>query len=239
MSRPSSPDPDGLKALAEAPSLAECIGYNDIWARPLQVQGLLHSMMMARAGSSATALQYEDAGSQAAGLVATGNVLANSSLSGADNMATSQPTGGASSTPTVSAAGSGADNAVTSGSKAKQKDKRSSSTASKKRTALTADKKPNTALEWTNVMVHDLMSLRYEAHAARFSKAKNNAALKEAWLLLATELSTNQGMAISSEQCKNRVFDRACYDVAPRPPPLQFRLRHLLNLRKRERCLES
>ncbi|KAE8967448.1 hypothetical protein PR001_g28095 [Phytophthora rubi] len=189
MSRPSSPGP----------------GYNDIWARPLQVQGLLHGMMMARAGSSATALQYEDAGSQAAGLVATGNVLANSSLSGADNMATSQPTGGASSTPTVSAAGSGADNAVNSGSKAKQKGKRSSSKASKKRTALTADKKPNAVLEWTNVMVHDLMSLRYEAHAARFSKAKNNAALKEAWLLLAIELSTNQGMAISSEQCKNKL----------------------------------
>ncbi|GMF30335.1 unnamed protein product [Phytophthora fragariaefolia] len=184
MSRPSSPDP----------------GYNDIWARPLQVQGLLHGMLMARAGSSATALQYKDAGSQAAGLVATGNVLANNSLSGADNMATSQPTDGASSTPTASAAGSGADNAVTSGSKAKQKGK-----ASKKRTALTADKKPNAVLEWTNVMVHDLMSLRYEAHAARFSKAKNNAALKEAWLLLATELSTNQGMAISSEQCKNKV----------------------------------
>ncbi|KAE9339882.1 hypothetical protein PF008_g11363 [Phytophthora fragariae] len=120
-------------------------------------------------------------------------------------MATSQPTGGASSTPTVSAAGSGAVNAVTSGSKAKQKGKRSSSKASKKRTALTADKKPNAVLEWTNVIVHDLMSLRYEAHAARFSKAKNNAALKEAWLLQATELSTNQGMAISSEQCKNKL----------------------------------
>ncbi|KAE9139979.1 hypothetical protein PF010_g364 [Phytophthora fragariae] len=54
-------------------------------------------------------------------------------------------------------------------------------------------------------MVHDLMSLHYEAHAARFSKAKNNAALKEAWLLLSTELSTNQGMSISSEQCKNKL----------------------------------
>ncbi|OWY90908.1 hypothetical protein PHMEG_00040737, partial [Phytophthora megakarya] len=74
----------------------------------------------------------------------------------------------------------------------------------KKKRAL-APKKTSAVLEWTDAMVLDLMTLRYETHADRFSYAKNNAALKAAWLLLATELSDNQEMPISSEQCKNKL----------------------------------
>ncbi|KAG3084953.1 hypothetical protein PI124_g10801 [Phytophthora idaei] len=52
-------------------------------------------------------------------------------------------------------------------------------------------------------MVRDLMTLRYKTQAERFSKATNNGTLKEAWLLLDTELSDNQETPISSDQCQN------------------------------------
>ncbi|KAE9030952.1 hypothetical protein PF011_g358 [Phytophthora fragariae] len=54
-------------------------------------------------------------------------------------------------------------------------------------------------------MVDDLVRLRYDTLSTRFGNAKNNAAIGEAWLLLATEMSRLQDKVISMEQCKNKI----------------------------------
>ncbi|KAE9049831.1 hypothetical protein PR001_g2947 [Phytophthora rubi] len=54
-------------------------------------------------------------------------------------------------------------------------------------------------------MVADLVRLRYDTLSTRFGNAKNNAAIGEAWLLLATEMSRLQDKVISMEQCKNKI----------------------------------
>ncbi|KAE9337779.1 hypothetical protein PF008_g12367 [Phytophthora fragariae] len=48
------------------------------------------------------------------------------------------------------------------------------------------------------------MNLRYDTLADRFAKSKINASLREAWLLLASEISERQQQVISTEQCKNK-----------------------------------
>lgn len=98
-----------------------------------------------------------------------------------------------------------ANNAAATGEKGKKAEKRS------KRASSTTVKKTSAVLEWNDIMVRDLMTLRYETYAERFSKAKNNAGLKETWLLLATELIHNQKMPMSSEQFKNKVYIATIY----------------------------
>ncbi|KAE8986489.1 hypothetical protein PF011_g19966 [Phytophthora fragariae] len=49
------------------------------------------------------------------------------------------------------------------------------------------------------------MNLRYDTLADRFAKSKINASLREAWLLLASEISERQQQVISTEQCKNKL----------------------------------
>eukprot|EP00644_Phytophthora_capsici_P002195 jgi/Phyca11/17368/fgenesh1_pg.PHYCAscaffold_27_\ len=65
-------------------------------------------------------------------------------------------------------------------------------------------KKPSAILDWAESMVRDLMSLRFDTYADRFSSAKNNAALKVTWLLLATDMSERQKTPITTEQCKKQ-----------------------------------
>ncbi|EEY67532.1 uncharacterized protein PITG_17849, partial [Phytophthora infestans T30-4] len=47
-----------------------------------------------------------------------------------------------------------------------------------KRAARVTARKVNAVLEWSDTMVRDLTTLRYETHAERFSKAKDNATMK-------------------------------------------------------------
>ncbi|KAF4144889.1 hypothetical protein GN958_ATG05907 [Phytophthora infestans] len=54
-------------------------------------------------------------------------------------------------------------------------------------------------------MVRELMTLRYKTYAERFGKPKNNAAIGACWVLLTTDLSDSVKMAISSDQCKNKL----------------------------------
>ncbi|KAF4141447.1 hypothetical protein GN958_ATG09418 [Phytophthora infestans] len=54
-----------------------------------------------------------------------------------------------------------------------------------KKLPASSGKKPSAILDWTESMVRDLMTLRFDTYADRFSSAKNNAALKVTWLLLA------------------------------------------------------
>lgn len=82
--------------------------------------------------------------------------------------------------------------------------KRRKGNKSKKLPTLSG-KKPSAILDWTESMVRDLMTLRFDTYADRFSSAKNNAALKVTWLLLATDMSERQKTPISTEQCKNKL----------------------------------
>ncbi|KAF4146454.1 hypothetical protein GN958_ATG04355 [Phytophthora infestans] len=61
-----------------------------------------------------------------------------------------------------------------------------------KKLPASSGKKPSAILDWTESMVRDLITLRFDTYADRFSSAKNNAALKVTWLLLATDMSERQ-----------------------------------------------
>ncbi|KAE8992922.1 hypothetical protein PR003_g21760 [Phytophthora rubi] len=74
-----------------------------------------------------------------------------------------------------------------------------------KRTARKSPSKESRVLEWNPEMVVDLMRLRYATYSIRFVGTKNNARLREAWVLLADDLSRRHDRPISTEQCKNKL----------------------------------
>ncbi|KAF4139958.1 hypothetical protein GN958_ATG10872 [Phytophthora infestans] len=78
-----------------------------------------------------------------------------------------------------------------------------------KKLPTSSGKKPSAILDWTESMVRDLMTLRFDTYADRFSSAKSNAALKVTWLLLATDMRERQKTPISTEQCKNKAEYKA------------------------------
>ncbi|OWZ06753.1 hypothetical protein PHMEG_00020956 [Phytophthora megakarya] len=65
--------------------------------------------------------------------------------------------------------------------------------------------KSSPSIEWSDAIVRELMTLRYETYAERFGKAKNSAAIGACWVLLTTDLRDSVSIAISTEQCKNKL----------------------------------
>ncbi|KAG3107684.1 hypothetical protein PI124_g12943 [Phytophthora idaei] len=173
-------DSTSPEALASTPSLNGC---NDVWARLEQTEGRWLSTMITPRVSVATALEREDArirGGVPPANTATSGAMGGLLDSGAlafDNMATHESQGAPDQayciTPasaatasaaslldpgakiTNDAAGQYAATAGVKGNRARGKGKRAASRV---------EKKPSAVLEWTHyyVMVHDLMSLRYE-----------------------------------------------------------------------------
>lgn len=190
---PSIAPSAALSAPPNAAYIAQCMGYNDIWG-PAPVDPIVGATpdgtsmppfalsLPPRVGLHAQVPESTPASCSA-------QVQGNGCSGIPPRPPSSEENGAAVPAANVQTS-------VGSGRKGRRSGKRASSKTNKKASAV---------LEWSEIMVRDLMMLRYDTYAERFGKAKNNAAIREAWLLVATELSERQSTPISSEQCKNKL----------------------------------
>ncbi|KAG7383021.1 hypothetical protein PHYBOEH_010150 [Phytophthora boehmeriae] len=58
---------------------------------------------------------------------------------------------------------------------------------------------------WTESMVEILLHLRFETFVAELSVSRGSKSLKQAWASLAEELSSRSNVAVSVEQCRNKL----------------------------------
>ncbi|KAF4318195.1 hypothetical protein G195_008259 [Phytophthora kernoviae 00238/432] len=62
-----------------------------------------------------------------------------------------------------------------------------------------------TCIMWTEAMVETLLQLRFKTYMSELSVARGSKSLKQAWASLAEELSCQNNVVVSVEQCRNKI----------------------------------